>query len=175
VGTHALWRYSRALAFAARGNRNQAAAEQSKFTAEAAAIPADTKLGDQNTAGNILAVAGHILDARIAAASGMQEQAISHWRAAVAAQDALNYAEPPDWYFPVRESLGAALLEAGKLEEAEAVFRADLLQHPRNPRSLFGLLQTLRAEHRDSDAAWVQRQFEEAWKNAEVKLELKDL
>ena len=85
-------------------------------------------------------------------------------------QDELNYDEPADWYYPVRESLGAALLENGKAAEAEAVFRADLVQNPRNPRSLFGLQQALAAQNKTSVAAWVERQFAEAWKNADVKL-----
>lgn len=174
-GLHIYWRYSRTLALAAKGDVEAARVEQAKFAAEAAAIPADLRLGDQNTAGAVVAVASHVLEARLAAARGQSNEAINHWRAAAEAQDALNYSEPPDWYFPVRESLGAALLASGKFTEAEAVFRLDLQQHPRNPRSLFGLLQTLRAQKRASDAAWIQRQFEEAWKNADTKLELKDL
>jgi tetratricopeptide (TPR) repeat protein len=174
-GLHIYWRYARTLALTAKRDVSAATAEYAEFKAEAATIPADLRLGDQNQARGVLEVASHVLQARLAAAGGESEEAIAYWREAVAAQDALNYAEPPDWYLPVRESLGAALLNAGKVEEAEAVFRADLRQHPRSPRSLFGLLQVLKAQGRDSDAAWVQRQLDEAWKNADTKLELKDL
>ena len=90
-------------------------------------------------------------------------------------QDGLAYDEPPDWYYPVRESLGGTLLLAGQSADAEKVFREDLKQNPRNPRSLFGLMQSLKAQQKDADAAWVQKQFEAAWKNADTPLELSDL
>ena len=75
----------------------------------------------------------NVLDARIVAAASDAAIALAQ---AVAAEDALTYNEPPDWYYPVRESLGAALLRAGRPAEAEAVFRDDLVRNPRNPRSL---------------------------------------
>ena len=100
--------------------------------------------GEQNKAKDVLGVAGHVIEARIATANGKKDEAIDHWRKAVEIQDSLNYTEPADWYYPVRESLGAALLNAGKPTEAEQVFRADLQQNPRNPRSLFGLMESLR-------------------------------
>ena len=77
--------------------------------------------------------------------------------------------------YPVRESLGAALMLNGQPAQAESVFRADLEQYPRNPRSLFGLLKSLEAQNKISDAEWVRREFEAAWKNADVTLELGDL
>jgi tetratricopeptide (TPR) repeat protein len=94
---------------------------------------------------------------------------------AVAIQEPLNYDEPADWSYPVRESLGAALLAAGNAPEAERVFRLDLQQNPRNPRSLYGLMQALEAQGNGSDAAWVEAQFNAAWKNADSKLSLKAL
>jgi predicted Zn-dependent protease len=75
----------------------------------------------------------------------------------------------------VRESLGAALLGAGKAPEAEAVFRVDLQQNPRNPRSLYGLMQALQAQGNTSDAAWVEAQFKAAWKNADAKLSVETM
>ncbi len=129
-------------------------------------------LGPLNKAQDIFGVATHVIDARIAAATGKKDEAIAHWQKAVEIQDTLNYDEPADWYYPVRESLGAALLNADKPSEAEQVFRADLLQNPRNPRSLFGLMEALRAQKRDSDAIWVETQFHAAWKNADTKLTL---
>ena len=90
-------------------------------------------------------------------------------------EDTLNYGEPPEWFYPVRESLGAALLLNGQAERAEAVFRADLEQYPRNPRSLFGLLKSLEAQKKSSNQDEVRREFEAAWKNADATLTLKDL
>jgi tetratricopeptide (TPR) repeat protein len=174
-GTHAMWRYSRALAFAARGEGDKAGTERDLLSAEASAFAAEANFGGFNTARDVLGLALEVVDARIAAARGQKEKAITHWRKAVVMQDALNYNEPADWYYPIRESLGAALLFAGKANEAERAFRDDLLRNPRNPRSLFGLMNSLKAQQRDADAAWVERQFNEAWKSADTKLSLSGL
>jgi tetratricopeptide (TPR) repeat protein len=116
-----------------------------------------------------------VLDARIAEAGGDAAAAIASWRKAVEAQDALAYDEPPGWYYPTRESLGAALLRAGQAAEAEAVFRADLEQHPRNGRSLYGLSRSLEAQKKTADAAFARAQFEKAWKDADTPVRLEDL
>jgi len=110
---------------------------------------------------------GAVLAAHIA---GGTQVSIEHWKKAVEAQDALSYDEPPDWYYPVRESLGAALLKSGQAAEAEAVFRADLKRNPRSGRSLFGLLESLKAQKRTSDTQWVQSEFESAWKDSPLRL-----
>ena len=119
-------------------------------------------------------VASSALDARIATARGEHDRAIKFWQQAVAAADQLPYDEPPVWFYPVRESLGASLLAAGRAADAERVFRDDLVKHPRNARSLFGLQAALTKQGKDADAAWVQREFNEAWKNADTKLTLED-
>jgi hypothetical protein len=93
----------------------------------------------------------------------------------VEAQDAQAYDEPPGWYYPVRESLGAALLKSGRAAEAEAVFRADLKRNPRNGWSLFGLLESLRSQKKDADARWVQREFDGGWKDSPIRLRIGDL
>jgi hypothetical protein len=90
-------------------------------------------------------------------------------------QDKLIYIEPPDWYYPVRESLGGALLRAGRRADAARVFRDDLSRNARNPRSLFGLSKTLAAMGDAAGAERTQRQFEDAWKHADVTLTLKSL
>jgi len=120
-------------------------------------------------------LAGLVLDARIASARGEHDKAILLYRRAVAIQDQMPYDEPPTWYYPIRESLGGELLLAGKPAEAERVFREDLAKMARNARSLFGLQAALVKQGKDSDAAWVQRQYEAAWKNADTKLSIEDL
>ena len=115
LGTHAMWRYSRALAFASEGKIGEAEKEKALFEAETAAIPPETMLGEFNKAQDVLRLAGHVIEARIAAAKKENDAALQHWREAIAIQDTLNYDEPADWYYPVRESLGAALLANGKL------------------------------------------------------------
>lgn len=167
----ALWHFARAMAYFGKGQRQEASAEQAAFDAAQKRIPADW-MWLFNRAESIMRLAAVILEAKFA---DNPETAVERWRAAVEAQDRLAYDEPPAWYYPVRESLGAALLERGQAAEAERVFRADLKGHPRNPRSLFGLWQSLLAEKRMEDARWVQLEFESAWRSAAAKLRLEDL
>ena len=175
VSTHAMWRYSRTLAFVANGKITEAQNERDLFQKESAAFPVDAMFGEQNKAIQVLQVPAHAMDARIAAAKGHPDEAIVHWQQAVAVQDSLNYSEPADWYYPVRESLGAALLANGRAVEAEQIFRLDLRQNPRNPRSLFGLAEALKVQKKEADAAWVEKEFNTAWKNADTRLRIADL
>ena len=101
--------------------------------------------------------------------------AIAKLRDGVTVQDSLNYGEPPDWYFPVRESLGAALLMNNDASGAEKVFREDLDHNPRNPRSLFGLQQALKAQGRNYDAGFVEKEFRNSWKGTGPQLKTEDL
>jgi hypothetical protein len=123
----------------------------------------------------VLSIAENALAAKIAMARHNTNAAIALLRDAVAAQDTLKYDEPADWFYPVRESLGAALLMNGNAVEAEKVFREDLDRNPRNPRSLFGLREALKAQKRDYDASFVDKQFRDAWAKADVALKLEDL
>src|SRR5436190_204492 len=142
----AVWHYARGCAFAATGDARNAASEQAALAGIRKQTPADAMFGPLNTAESIFKVADAVLSARIAAAGGDAAGAIEHWKRAVSAQDALAYDEPPAWYYPVRESLGAALLANGRGAEAEAVFREDLKRNARNGRSLFGLMESLKAQ-----------------------------
>lgn len=172
--TAAIWHYARGVAFAAKGDVAQAQAERRELSEAIQKQSAGAMFGF-SPARTILGLALEIVDARIAAAQGDSKSSINSWRHAVATQDAMAYNEPPDWYYPVRESLGAALALEGQYSEAEAVFREDLRQNPRNPRSLFGLHEALKAQKKDNDAAWVQTEFDQAWKDADTKLSLKDM
>ena len=172
---HLMWRYARTLAYLSQRQVAKAEAEHILYVKEASSLPHQNPIGQMNPNEAVLAVMNEVIGARLDTASGNMESAINHWRAAAEAQDKLNYTEPPDWYYPVRESLGAALLASGKGKEAEQVFREDLRRNPRNPRSLFGLKESLAAQHLDNDAAWVQREFEKAWKNADAALKIEDL
>jgi hypothetical protein len=82
----------------------------------------------------------------------------------------MNYIEPPAWYFPVRQALGAVQLEAGQAALAEATYRADLEQYPNNGWSLFGLARSLEAQDKQADATWARTGFENAWARADVEL-----
>jgi tetratricopeptide (TPR) repeat protein len=174
--TNAFWHFARGSAFAAKRQIANAEAERQILATARKETPADVEFSFYfNKAQSFLDLAENILDARIAAAKRDHTQAISYWGKAVEVQDKLYYGEPPEWFYPVRESLGGALLLSGQPERAEAVFRADLEQYPRNPRSLFGLLNALEAQKKHDAAEEVRREFEAAWKNADTTLTLKDL
>jgi len=84
--------------------------------------------------------------------------------------DALPYMEPPPWYAPPRQALGALLLDLGRPAEAETVYQEDLKQYPKNGWSLFGLAASLRARGEKARADWAQQGFEKAWGRADVEL-----
>jgi Flp pilus assembly protein TadD len=128
-----------------------------------------------NRASDILALAAATLTAEIAEAKGDGELEIAEWRRAVEAEAAIQYDEPPAWFYPVRQSLGAALLRHDQAVEAEAVFREALDKHVRDGRLLFGLWQSLLAQGKTSDADLVEAQFRQAWSEATVPLAIEDL
>jgi tetratricopeptide (TPR) repeat protein len=169
--TSATFRYARCLALQASGDRAGALREQGAFETFRARVPADAMWG-VNKAAPVLAVASEVSAARVATSVA---EALPHWERAVALQDALLYDEPPAWYYPVRESWGAALLRAGKAAEAEAVFREGLRRSPRNGRILFGLMESLRAQSKTEAADWVQKEFEANWAKADVKLSVAEM
>ncbi len=174
--SNGLWHYGRALAFAAQNKVTEAQAELAalnKVAPDMEKVP--TGAPGMKNAGIMPKLEAHIIESRIAWAQGNKDAAIQHMLEAVALQDDMDYTEPPDWFYPTRESLGGLLLQAGRPVEAEQVFRDDLQRNPRNPRSLFGLREALKAEGREQDGQWVGQQFESVWKNADVKLRVEDL
>jgi tetratricopeptide (TPR) repeat protein len=163
-----VWHYTRGLAFAATGKLDQADLEHGELHKITMAIPADRILGTSNNAQKVSELAEAVLAGEIASARSNQTEAIARLSDAVRMQDALVYDEPPIWYFPVREALGAQLIAAGRATQAEAVYRSDLKINPGNPRSLHGLARSLRAEGRKYEAAEYENQFERAWHYADV-------
>jgi tetratricopeptide (TPR) repeat protein len=169
-----LWyRFIRSVAHARLGQVPQAAAEREAFRRLARGLAPDT-VYRQNKATLVIDVFAAILDARLAAARGEGAIAIESWERAVKAQDLLEYHEPPPVYYPARESLGAARFRARQFAQAEAVFRDDLARNPRNPRSLFGLWQTLVALGRREEAEATRRLFDAAWAGSDTTLSLAD-
>jgi tetratricopeptide (TPR) repeat protein len=164
------WRYARGLAFVATGRRADAAAELAVIQQLAGSVPADRTLAGFFKTKAILELAANVLAGEIAARSGQTDVAVRHLLAAVAEQDGHWFTEPPVWYFPVRQSLGAALLSGGRPAEAEAVYRDDLKRNPDNGWSLFGLAQSLRAQGKAADAVAVEARFQQAWSRADVTL-----
>src|SRR5215468_871272 len=171
------WHFARGMALAGKGKVSDAEAELKIVAAAEAATPPDAifQMPWNNKTKDVLKIAENVLGAKIAMAKHDSNSAIAQLREAVAIQDTLKYGEPPDWYFPVRESLGAALLLNGNAVEAEKVFRDDLDRNPRNPRSLFGLRESLKAQNKAYDAQFVDKQFQAAWKSPDLKLKVEDL
>ena len=162
------WHFARGLALAGAGKLEEAEAEH-KFVAEAEEkTPPDAifQMPINNKTKDILKIAENVLGAKISLAKNDMDATVNQLRAAVAVQDSLKYDEPQDWFYPVRESLGAVLLKIGDYAGAEETFRADLDRNPRNPRSLFGLEQALKAMDRSYDAGFVRKQFDANWKGA---------
>jgi tetratricopeptide (TPR) repeat protein len=166
--TRAIWHYARGRALSAQGKPDQADDELDSLTTIRVAIK-DLSLGFQN-AGSLLGVAAHALRGEIAAQRGDTAMAVRELEEAVRLQDALVYDEPPPWYYPVRQTLGATLLAAGRGAEAEAVYREDLKRNPENGWSLFGLARTLAGQGKAADAAAVDKRFRRAWARADVVL-----
>jgi tetratricopeptide (TPR) repeat protein len=168
----ALSHFGRGVAQAARGNTAEAEKERAAYVDARKAVPPDANW-NFNKAKDMLAITDAVLAGWIARSKRDDAAEIAAWRDAVLTEDMLNYDEPPDWFYPTRESLGAALLRAQRLEEAERVFRDDLTRNPRNGRSLFGVWQTLLRMKKESAAA-AEKQLREAWKSADVPLSLAD-
>ncbi|MFL6212483.1 MAG: hypothetical protein ACJ74J_01175 [Blastocatellia bacterium] len=174
VATGAMWHFGRGLAYAASGKISEAENEQKAFAAMIKTIPAAAPYGI-NTAANVFKIAELMFAGKIALAKGDRKAAIELFERAVKAEDALRYDEPAGWQLPVREALGGALLASNDYAAAEQVFRADLERNPRSGRSLFGLMESLKGQGKQAAAAFVQQEFDAAWKNAEVKLRAADL
>ena len=164
------WRYARGLAFLGTGRRAEAASELGQLRAVRQSVPAERTLANFFKMSDMLALAAEILAGEIAARGGDADAAVKHLAEAVRIQDEHWFTEPPPWYFPVRQSLGAALLQAGRAAEAEAVYREDLRRNHENGWSLFGLAQSLRAQGKTADASAIDARFRRAWARADVAL-----
>jgi tetratricopeptide (TPR) repeat protein len=167
--TCGMWHYVRGVALAATGKPDEALAERDSVAAIAAAIPADAVEG-LNHAAPLLRLATDELNGEMAMRAGRYEDAVESLRGAVAAEDSLHYDEPPAWYYPTRQALGAALLKAGKPADAETAYREDLKRYPGNGWSLYGLADALSARGRVTEAVKAKKRFASAWAHADFKL-----
>ena len=125
--------------------------------------------------GAVAQISALLIRAKLAASRGERDAEIAALRRAVEIQDREGYSEPPAFFFPVRESLGGALLRAGRFDEAARAFSADLARNPKNPRSLFGSAACLRSQGLDAEAAAAQQAFTTAWRYADSPLDIKEL
>ena len=165
----AIWHATRGLAYGAQGNLREAQVEQ----AAVVALKDDESLktlgiSSVNFASAIVAIASDVLAGDLAMRQRRGAEAARHFASAVAREDSLIYMEPPDWPIPVRQLQGAAMLELGRLREAEAAFRDDMKKFPENGWSLSGLLASLQRQGRQGEAATVQTRLDQAWRNADT-------
>ena len=143
--------------------------EQRECFAAVPLVPADESAGN-NPARSILAVVTPMLEGELLLSEGRHEAGLAQLRAAVKAEDALRYDEPPGWLIPVRHSLGASLLQAGRFTEAERVYREDLARLPENGWALWGLAQSLRLQGKEAEAVAADGRFQKVWSKADVQI-----
>jgi len=168
--TSGVWRYARGLAFNAKGQVADATRELREVENILKSVPPERTVAFFFRAKNMLQLAANLLAGEIAAKTGDVATAERLLRAAVAEQDTHWFTEPPPWYFPVRQTLGAVLLQAGRASDAEQVYREDLRRNPDNGWSLFGLAQSLKAQGKTADAGQIDESFRKAWAQADVRL-----
>ena len=167
--SRSLRHYARGVAYAAQGKTKEARDEQKLFVEVKAKIPAESTMSNSPSSA-IAEVAASVLEGEISYREGKIDAGLKSLRDAVVKEDALHYDEPPTWIQPVRHALGAALLQAGKFKEAEQVYRDDLKVRPENGWSLYGLSRALKAEKKNDEAAAVEARFNDAWRDADIKL-----
>lgn len=167
----AIKHYARGMAFL--GKDDLAAAEVELKALKG--LVANNSLGDAtiwgiNSLQSILEIALFVLEGEFLASKGQFEDAIAKLREASNLEDRLLYNEPPDWFLSTRHHLGAVLLEAGKYEEAEAVFRSDLEEFPKNGWASYGLMLALEKSGKSGESVQAKDQFDAVWKTADVTL-----
>lgn len=155
--------YARGIAFAATGRVAEARATIDSIKSVARNLP-------MNETRTTLDIAVHMIDGELALRAGDAARAVTTFAEAVTLEDGLSYMEPPTWYHPVRHALGKALLNAGKAQEAEQIYLADLRRFPENGWSLYGLAESLRAQKLPAEARAIERRFKRAWRLADVKI-----
>jgi tetratricopeptide (TPR) repeat protein len=159
----AMWHYARGVAHAAKGELDAARAEATRISEINQTADFEMLLAWYVPAPDVLRIARHVLEGRIAQAEGNLDQAIEEFEVAVQIQESLPYMEPEYWYYPVRQSLGAAQLMAGRADEAVKTFQAALIEAPNNGWALYGLMQAYEAQEDRAAAAETEKLFDKAW------------
>lgn len=130
----------------------------------------ELKIWGLNSFASVINIASLVLEGELLASKKMYDKSVTVLKEAVNREDGLIYQEPPDWHHPVRQTLGAILLEAGKPADAEAIFREDLKMYWKNGWSLYGLTQSLEKQGKRVEATATKKEFEKAFAKADVKL-----
>lgn len=159
----AMWHYARAVALANAGELPAASTEVDAIAKLEANADLSALVAGGVPAKDVLRLAQQVALGRIAHARRDFPVAVAHYQAAVAVEDTLGYSEPPYWYYPTRQSLGAALLLAGDLDRAEEVLRASLARTPNNGWALFGLMKVYEQRGDERSARSAKKLLSEAW------------
>ena len=171
----AMWHYAQGVALAAKGNPDEAESHLSSLKEIRDGEAIQSREIPFVMGASLSSLAADDLAGRIAMARGNVEQAVLFLESAIEKEDAVPYVEPPYWYYPVRQQLGALLLEIDRPTDAESVYRRDLELHPHNGWSLFGLSEALKAQGRDQEAAEAADRFQSVWQAADVELKASTL
>ena len=163
-----MWHYARGTAFLGKGQTAEAEQEFGKLQEIMPDKSLDQPLFSPNTGRAVLSIAQEVLAGGISTAKKNYDGAIPHLERAVRLEDALVYTEPAEFHYPPRHALGAVLLEANRPAEAETVYWEDLRRNRENGWALFGLMQALKAQGKDDEAALVEARFKKAWAGADV-------
>ncbi len=165
-----IWAYAMGSALINTGDMDGAMKQLLRLREIADAPDADQYRAGPTPVSSIVKLASLGLTGEMRMAQGNVEGAIEAFEEAVALEDLNNYTEPPDWAQPMRHYLGAALMEAGRYKEAENVYRRDLRWNHENGWSLFGLHQALAAQGKNAESKMVKKQYDVAWRYADVQL-----
>lgn len=167
----AMWHYAQGIAAGRQGKAEEARRHHEPLVAAARNPDIEKmKVWDRYSVINGVRIAERVLAAEIARAQKDYVTAAAALKEAVVLEDSIPYDEPPGWHAPVRQTLGAVLLQAGKPAEAQTVFTEELRRNPENGWSLFGLEQSLRAQGNKKEASNVADRFKRQWTNADVEL-----
>lgn len=167
----ALWHYARGMAFSAKGNYASAKDELLSLNKLASDPALETQLiWETNTASQLVNIASFVLTGEILAKEGKFDAAFSNFEKAIQIEDQLNYQEPPDWFFSIRNTYGHWLNKSGDFKKSQAMFLEDLFHYPENGYALKGLYVSLKSQGNEKDAALVDARFKKAWKFADFEL-----
>ena len=159
----AMRHYARAIAYAHQRNRAGFDRELGKLIAIRDSGALQPMVDQLVPAPDLLSLAESVARARWAYAGGRYDEAATLYRQAATFEDKIPYMEPPYWYYPVHQSLGAAFYRAGKHDEARDAFMAALAKSPNNGWALYGLAETERAQKRNAEAAAANAALERSW------------
>jgi tetratricopeptide (TPR) repeat protein len=170
TGTRAFHHAARAIAYAAKGDTENARKEQAVFLEKSKLVPKEEIFGN-NTEEALLALTARMVEGEILVREKKLDAGITELREAIKLEDALNYDEPPGWLIPIRHSLGATLMQNRRYAEAEQVYREDLARLPENGWSLYGLASSLKAQQKNAtEAAVTKEKFRKLWAKADTKI-----